>query len=329
MTTRSRTAVFKQHRQSAKEGDHFKLGVGSLRTSSSILPYESEKVGLISNAPPLQSVVQVGPSPSLPPAWVDLLDEIEAILLQIQKSSTQLETMHRRHLLPGFDDRHAEVAQIDEATRHITGLFKKIQQHMQQFEQYSQSKSLSHQELVLHQNVSSSLACKIQQHTSEFRKMQSNYMSRLKTQSPRTSPIFQLTEDEEEVESFQLTTQQQTQLQHQSKVVEQREKEIQDIAKAISDVHDLFKDMQTLIIDQGSLLDRIDYHIDEVAKHVETANEELIKADQTQASTRKKQLIFLLALVILVLIVFLVLKYTGNSSNSGSTSPTEPVTTQP
>ncbi|KAJ1515125.1 hypothetical protein HMI56_006540 [Coelomomyces lativittatus] len=237
--------------------------------------------------------------------------------------------MHRRHLLPGFDDRHAEVAQIDEATRHITGLFKKIQQHMQQFEQYSQSKSLSHQELVLHQNVSSSLACKIQQHTSEFRKMQSNYMSRLKTQSPRTSPIFQLTEDEEEVESFQLTTQQQTQLQHQSKVVEQREKEIQDIAKAISDVHDLFKDMQTLIIDQGSLLDRIDYHIDEVAKHVETANEELIKADQTQASTRKKQLIFLLALVILVLIVFLVLKYTGNSSNSGSTSPTEPVTTQP
>lgn len=38
---------------------------------------------------------------------------------------TKLEAMHRKHLLPGFDDRTSDEAAIDNLTTEITGVCKK------------------------------------------------------------------------------------------------------------------------------------------------------------------------------------------------------------
>ncbi|KAI9188050.1 t-SNARE affecting a late Golgi compartment protein 2 [Blastocladiella emersonii ATCC 22665] len=315
MATRSRTTLFIELRRSVpRQPAAGRSGRGGA--------LESEKVGLISEP---HTAVDVGHIRDLPPAWVDTVEEIESTIDRIQQQLNNLETLQKKHLLPGFDDRSDTEASIDAATHGVTTMFKQCQKQIKAFEANHQAAAvaarkrgapMSQQELKLHQNVTSSLAARVSTLSTQFRKGQSNYVSRLKNRSAKASPLFSLsdTEDEESggggggTMSSAFTDQQVTQVAQNEDVIRTREREIEEIAKTMTEIAELFRDMHTMVIDQGSLLDRIDYHLEVAATNVEKGNEELDKAVVYQASARKKMLIYLLCLAILFVILLLAIK---------------------
>lgn len=58
--------------------------------------------------------------PSLPPKWVDVSDEVDAILVDLQPRVAQLDRLHAKHLLPGFVDRTKEEREIERLSGEIT-----------------------------------------------------------------------------------------------------------------------------------------------------------------------------------------------------------------
>ena len=56
----------------------------------------------------------------LPPAWVDITQQVDEILNGISKMSTKLDKLHARHVLPGFDDKSDEEGEIEQLTVQIT-----------------------------------------------------------------------------------------------------------------------------------------------------------------------------------------------------------------
>jgi syntaxin 16 len=95
-----------------------------------------------------------------------------------------LDTLHRKNLLPGFDDREDNESSIDECTKQLTLIFKNTQKQIRIYEDKN-SESItgnsnltkSNQEKKLHQNVVCSLASKLSHLSGEFRKSQSNYLA--------------------------------------------------------------------------------------------------------------------------------------------------------
>jgi len=86
--------------------------------------------------------------------------------------------------------------------------------------------------------------------------------------------------------------------------VETRSQEITKIAKSINDLNSVFKELANLVVEQGTILDRIDYNMENVARDTAQANQELVKADETQKSGRvQKCILALIGFIFLNLII--------------------------
>ncbi|ORZ33686.1 t-SNARE [Catenaria anguillulae PL171] len=320
MATRSRTALFVQLRQSNPRRSSTARGPPVL---------ESEKVGLIADDATQGGGFDDGSgshahAKDLPPVWVDTVEEIESTIERIQHQLNHLDALHKKHLLPGFDDRADTSVAIEQATSAVTTMFRQCQKQIKQFEAAPRSQRapgqapLSPQELKLHKNVASSLATRVSALSTQFRKGQSNYMARLKSRAVKSSPLFSLSDTEDDPTSLDpsarpsaFTQSQLTQVDQNEQVIRQREQEVEAIAKTIGEIAELFRDMQTMVVEQGSLLDRIDYNLTVAASNVERGNEELERASGHQVAARKKMLIFLLCLGILFVIILLAIRRRG------------------
>ncbi|KAG0174745.1 hypothetical protein DFQ30_002938 [Apophysomyces sp. BC1015] len=191
--------------------------------------------------------------------------------------------MHRKHLLPGFDDRSSDEAAIEQLTDDITNEFFRIKRGIQRI--HVDAVSGSQQDESLARNVQTSLATKLQEVSTSFRKLQSSYLqSKFNGQENRKADILglesslsneaaELLLDEDVQVGF--TESQLAVLQSNEAVVDQREREITQIAKSIHQLAEIFRDLQTLVIDQGSMLDRIDFNIEQTNIQVKQAVGEL------------------------------------------------------
>ncbi|KAI8089875.1 t-SNARE [Halteromyces radiatus] len=299
MATRSRTLLFLQYRNS----------YARTQTTSHFTAGASEMEGLIENS---DSVIEMS---VLPPQWVDIVEEVDESLGQIKDKITRLETMHRKHLLPGFDDRSSDEAAIERLTSNITDEFYRIKRDIQRIQ--ADSKGASEQDQLLAKNIQTSLATKVQDVSSSFRKQQSNYLQKMQGQESRKANILGLESDlsneaaelllDEDVQ-VGFTESQLAVLESNNVMIDQREREVNQIAKSIHQLAEIFRDLQTLVIDQGTMLDRIDYNIEQTTVQVKDAVVELDKGSKYQSKTRKRKLILLLILIILLLIVILVVK---------------------
>jgi len=119
----------------------------------------------------------------LPPRWVDIQDEVTELLGTIARKSADLEKLHQKHVLPGFEDedvKKQEEIQIERITQEITRGFHDCQKAIQRIE--TMVRDAQHQGVVskadetMANNIRISLATRVQEVSAGFRKKQSNYL---------------------------------------------------------------------------------------------------------------------------------------------------------
>ena len=127
----------------------------------------------------------------LPPRWVDIQDEVTELLGTIAKKSADLDKLHAKHVLPGFEDedvkRREEVA-IERLTQEITRGFHTCQNAIQRIEMMvrdaKRQAGVSKGDETMARNIQISLASRVQEASAGFRKKQSNYMKSLRIGTP-------------------------------------------------------------------------------------------------------------------------------------------------
>jgi len=132
---------------------------------------------------------------------------------------------------------------------------------------------------IVAKNIQISLATKVQESSTQFRKKQSAYLRRLGGNERASTPSFldDTSAPDYDVSISQTALQQQQQAQGRTNdaAIQQREREIEDIAKGIIELSEIFKELQTMVIDQGTMLDRIDYNVELARDRVKDAHVDL------------------------------------------------------
>ena len=265
----------------------------------------------------------------LPPRWLDIQDEVGDILKDVTLKAAQLEKMHQKHVLPGFEDeavKKREEKNIESLTLEITKGFQDCQKAIKRIEKMvkdaQDSGSLTRSDEIMARNMQMALASRVQEVSATFRKKQSNYLNKLRqlggfespthrastpVQNPFSDPALMESDADKSFSQNTLLQTAQKRRNNNDTVIAQREQEINDIAKGIIELADIFKELQTMVIDQGTMLDRIDYNVERMATDVKGAEKELIVATGYQRrSTKRKILLLLLLLVIGMFIVLLI-----------------------
>lgn len=127
-------------------------------------------------------------------------------------------------------------------------------------------------------NIQISLATKVQDSSTLFRKKQSVYLRKLGGTERSSTPSFlddTAAPDYDVSISQTALRQQQSQRRTNDVAIAQREREIEDIAKGIIELSEIFKELQTMVIDQGTMLDRIDYNVELTRDRVKDAHVDL------------------------------------------------------
>ena len=170
-------------------------------------------------------------------------------------------------------------------------------------------------------NIQKSLACQLQELSSEFRQRQRKYLSDVKAQKSgglmesETRFGINLEDDGTLQTEFSFSTlgsggqQSLSVVDDLSSEIQSRDKEISQIAKSIEELGSIFKELAVLVIDQGTILDRIDYNMEAVVEHTKTGIQQLEKAERSQKSARPMKCIICLLCTIAVLLLILVLKH--------------------
>ncbi|KAK9325789.1 t-SNARE [Lipomyces orientalis] len=254
----------------------------------------------------------------LPPSWTDVSDEVNQILDLIKQKSSRLDKLHQEHILPGFDDRSKQESVIEHLTAEITQHFHECQRLIKSLETILQQSNPTTTQISMSRNMQISLATRVQEFSTQFRKKQSAYLKTLRGNRAASLPLVTTTtypEDDLDVSFSQSQIQQSARVVESSNdiVIRQREAEITQIAQGIIELADIFKELQTMVIDQGTLLDRIDYNIENMKVHVKAADTELRQAAHYQRRTQKCQIIIFLSLLVFLLMVVVYFKFRSRS----------------
>ena len=314
-------------------------GTGNGGRFSDNADLDNERAGLMANLDADgDAVIEMD---LLPPRWLDIQDEITAQLASITTQMKRLEQLHAKHVLPGFDDelvKAREEREIESLTQEITKGFSSCQRAIKRIDamvreqQQSQGGSLSGADETMARNLKISLATRVGEVSTLFRKKQSAYMKKLRqlggmnspldrsstpiAQNPYTDPAMM--DEEADRSSAQSTLLQTAQVRKrtgiQDAVIEQREREIEMIAQGVIDLSNIFQELNSMVIDQGSLLDRIDYNVERTAEHVQEAEKELTVATGYQKKSTKRKIILLLILLVVGMFILLLVKPKRSSS---------------
>ncbi|ORX71987.1 t-SNARE [Linderina pennispora] len=300
MATRSRTFLFIQYRNSFGHMQRRK------RTQAQ-QQQQNEEEGLIERQnDDGEMVIEMS---HLPPRWVDLTEDVNEQLAEIEQKIVRLDELHRRHLLPGFDDRSSEEREINMLTQEITQQFQASGQLVRNIGQMQ-----AHgQEEVVGRNIQSALAARLQAQSDGFRKSQSVYLQKISKRKDASVDVFALDEEHERAVSrkFDMTlTDEQLQVMEQNEAeIAKREGEVAHIHESIVELAAIFGQMQEMIIDQGTMLDRIDYNVENTVVNVAAAADELEKADKHQKNSVANKCIIVMGVVVVILFIILLVKW--------------------
>ncbi|KAL8981347.1 MAG: hypothetical protein Q9177_005603 [Variospora cf. flavescens] len=119
----------------------------------------------------------------LPPRWVDVQDEVTESLGTIAAKSVDLDRLHQKHVLPGFEEedvKKAEEDRIERLTQDITRGFHDCQKAIQRIDimvrDSKRQGDVSRGDETMARNIQVSLASRVQEASAGFRKKQSNYL---------------------------------------------------------------------------------------------------------------------------------------------------------
>lgn len=319
MATRDRTNLFIQYRNSFGKSSSFATAT-SFKSSSSaqrskytqIATNEEDDLLLNKN----NTIRKKDDDPivvdmsSLPPKWIDLVEEVQEDIRKLGDKITQVESMHKKNLLPGFDESEKERLQIDLLTQQISSQFTAIQKRIKAIGEETKYKQ-THEEQIMGKNAMTMLAISLQDLSSRFRQSQSAYLSKINGKPNVTNDIFTPSAyDMAMPNNFNMgfTEQQLMSIQSNESSINRRSKEITDIAKSIHHLAEVFRDLQTMIVDQGTLLDRIDYNIEDMSTNVKTAHEELTTAKKTQSKSKESKILIFMVIMVIILLIMVIIK---------------------
>ncbi|KAJ6876660.1 hypothetical protein NC651_029610 [Populus alba x Populus x berolinensis] len=192
MATRNRTLIFRKYRDALKSvrvptssspSTSSFGGVGGggggpvIELASTSLLNPNRKYAPLSTEDPGNSskgAFTVG----LPPAWVDVSEEIAANVQRARMKMVELAKAHAKALMPSFGDGKEDQRTIEGLTQEITGLLRKSEKQLKRLAAAGPSEDSN-----VRKNVQCSLATDLQNLSMELRKKQSTYLKRLRQQN--------------------------------------------------------------------------------------------------------------------------------------------------
>lgn len=312
MTTRNLTRKFVELRNAAKANRQLR---NASQDSS-----ESSDTQLLASGDPDSASPSAWKSSreSLPPLWVDSIEQAEADIAKIQTKMRELSAMHTKRLMVTFDaDESVQEREIDILTSQITDVFRHAENLLKKFGKQGDEKTISQEEKVVRMNLQRSMAKKLQGLSTAFRTSQKEYLMKLQAQKTGSgAQAFDFLSESKksmvgEIDNGFTSAQMQV-LDDTDEMVNQRDEEINRIAKSIEELAQIFKELAVLVIDQGTILDRIDYNMEQVLEHTKEGIVQLEKAEQYQKSALPLRCIIVLVVLIVIMLGVLILKNTNS-----------------
>ncbi|CAH9087450.1 unnamed protein product [Cuscuta europaea] len=313
MASRNRTILYKKYRDALKS---VRVPAGSSQSSSSgggpvielsstsllnpnrsYAPLSTEDPGTSSSG-----LVAVG----LPPAWVDVSEEIAANVQRVRTKMAELAKAHAKALMPSFGDGKEDQHRIEGLTHQITGLLKTSEKMLHRLSRAGPSEDSN-----VRKNVQRSLATDLQNLSMEFRRKQSTYLKQLRQQKEAPDGVdleMNFTESHDDMDEFGFNEHQMSKLKKSEAFTAEREREIQQVVESVNELAQIMKDLSVLVIDQGSIVDRIDHNVQNVAATVEDGLKQLQKAERSQKKGGMVMCATVLVIMCFVMLVLLILK---------------------
>ncbi|KAJ8529578.1 hypothetical protein K7X08_036413 [Anisodus acutangulus] len=321
MASRNRTILFRKYRDALRSvripagsspstssghgsGTVIELATTSLlNPNRSYAPLSTEDPGTSSNGP-----VTVG----LPPAWVDVSEEITANVQRVRTKMAELAKAHAKALMPSFGDGKEDQRRIETLTHEITDLLKRSEKKLQRLSAAGPSEDSN-----VRKNVQRSLATDLQSLSMELRKKQSTYLRRLQQQKEGPDGVdlemningsHSGRDDDDDLDDLGFSEHQLAKLKKSEAFTVEREREIQQVVESVNDLAQIMKDLSVLVIDQGTIVDRIDHNIQNVASTVEDGLKQLQKAERSQKRGGMVMCATVLVIMCFIMLVLLILK---------------------
>ncbi|KAK7850844.1 syntaxin-43 [Quercus suber] len=272
MASRNRTVIFRKYRDALK----------TVRAPTSSSPASTSSGGGRGNGP----VIEMGAlTVGLPPAWVDVSEEISANVQRARTRMAELAKAHGKALMPSFGDGKEDQHLIESLTQEITALIKRSEKKLQRLSAAGPSEDSN-----VRKNVQRSLATDLQNLSMELRKKQSTYLKRLRQQKEGQDGV-----------DLEMNL-------NGSRSITEDEDLDNIVVESVNELAQIMKDLSVLVIDQGTIVDRIDHNIQTVATTVEEGLKQLQKADRTQKQGGMVMCATALIIMCFVMLVLLILK---------------------
>ncbi|TYH34639.1 hypothetical protein ES332_D13G139700v1 [Gossypium tomentosum] len=247
----------------------------------------------------------------LPPAWVDVSEEIAANVQRARTKMAELAKAHAKALMPSFGDGKEDQRIIESLTHEITNLLRKSEKRLQKL-----SASGPSEDSNVRKNVQRQLATDLQNLSMELRKKQSTYLKRLRQQTEGQDGVDlemningnRSYAENDDLDDMIFSEHQMAKLKQNEALTVEREREIQQVVESVNELAQIMKDLSVLVIDQGTIVDRIDYNIQNVATTVEEGLKQLQKAERTQKQGGMVMCATVLVIMCFVMLVLLILK---------------------
>jgi syntaxin 16 len=254
---------------------------------------------------------------NLPPDWLARVSDVQYDLARIKTKMSELSEKHKKHLLPGFDDRTTEEHAIEILTGDITKLFHQCQAKIKQI---GSEGKFSPEEKIMKANIQSTLASQLQELSVTFKNSQKAYLQtlqgRTKVTKGKGGNRFIDFEPDMQIEDTGFTVEQMAMVNNMDAQISQRERDILLIVKSITELSEIFRDLSILVIDQGTILDRIDYNLEQTDMHLDEGETALRDAATEQKKYRTKLCILLLLLLIFCVVIIIIIKATAFGKKS-------------
>lgn len=321
MATRNRTLIYKRYRDALKtvrvptstsplQSSGKSSGSGPVieLVNSSLLNPNRNYAPLSTEDPGnSRGAVTVG----LPPAWVDVSEEIATNVQRARTKMAELARAHAKALMPSFGDGKEDQHAIESLTQEITNILKRSEKRLQQLSAAGPSEDSN-----VRKNVQRSLATDLQNLSMELRKKQSSYLKRLRQQKEGQDGVDlemnlnggRSRMEDDDLDDMVFNEHQMAKLKKSEAFTVEREREIQQVVVSVNELAQIMKDLSVLVIDQGTIVDRIDYNIQNVATTVDEGLKQLQKAERTQKKGGMVMCATVLVIMCFVMLVLLILK---------------------
>ncbi|KAM0036382.1 putative target SNARE coiled-coil domain, syntaxin domain, syntaxin/epimorphin [Helianthus debilis subsp. tardiflorus] len=308
MATRNRTVLFRKYRDALKSVRAPPPTPPVIELANAALFKQNTKYAPLSTQDPGNTgALTVG----LPPAWVDLSDDITGNVQRARSKMAELAKAHAKALMPSFGDGREDQHRIEALTHEITDLLKKSERKLKKLSAAGTSEDSN-----IRKNVQRSLATHLQSLSLELRKKQSTYLKRLQQQKEGPDGVDlemslngkQSPRDDDEFDDLGFNEHQMAKLKKSEAFTVEREKEIQQVVESVNELAQIMKDLSVLVIDQGTIVDRIDHNIQNVAASVDEGLKQLQKAERSQKRGGMVMCATILVIMCFVMLVLLILK---------------------